>query len=79
MRRISGRKGDTRIQFEFASANQRDPLQSVMGARQYLEMFCPNLFCKRIQSQREMYINDAGRQIGLWAALCGLDTINTSV
>ncbi|HQC15636.1 arginine--tRNA ligase [Mesotoga prima] len=59
-------EGDTRIQFEFASANPTGPFtvghgrQAVFG-----DVLCRIFSSRGYRVQREMYINDAGRQIGL--------------
>jgi len=58
--------GETNIQFEFASANPTGPFtvghgrQAVFG-----DVLCRVFSSRGFRVQKEMYINDAGRQIGL--------------
>jgi len=60
------KKGETNIQFEFASANPTGPFtvghgrQAVFG-----DVLCRVFSSRGFRVQKEMYINDAGRQIGL--------------
>ncbi|MBN2252064.1 MAG: arginine--tRNA ligase [Kosmotogaceae bacterium] len=60
------KKGETSIQFEFASANPTGPFtvghgrQAVFG-----DVLCRVFSSRGFRVQKEMYINDAGRQIGL--------------
>jgi len=59
-------QGETNIQFEFASANPTGPFtvghgrQAVFG-----DVLCRVFSSRGFRVQKEMYINDAGRQIGL--------------
>jgi arginyl-tRNA synthetase len=60
------KQGETNIQFEFASANPTGPFtvghgrQAVFG-----DVLCRVFSSRGFRVQKEMYINDAGRQIGL--------------
>lgn len=60
------KQGETDIQFEFASANPTGPFtvghgrQAVFG-----DVLCRVFSSRGFRVQKEMYINDAGRQIGL--------------
>lgn len=60
------KQGEANIQFEFASANPTGPFtvghgrQAVFG-----DVLCRVFSSRGFRVQKEMYINDAGRQIGL--------------
>jgi len=60
------KRGETNIQFEFASANPTGPFTVGHGRQAVLgDVLCRVFSSRGFRVQKEMYINDAGRQIGL--------------